>query len=124
MVEYVANWRDYFGEEQARGLPLWFGGEGETGYQGRQTAPSKAPHQSEGWANVNITKLATWNQNTTYSNFKVYLDLSFFVWRGERGGKEQDLMTGIHEFPFEFELPENIPSSRSGKYGSIRYIMS
>ena len=31
---------------------------------------------------------------------------------------------GIHEFPFEFELPQDIPSSYSGKYGSIRYIIS
>ena len=78
----------------------------------------------KGWANVNITKILTSNQNTTYSNSKMYLDLSFFVWKGECGGKEQDLAVGIHEFPFEFQLPEDIPSSYSGKYGSIKYIVS
>ena len=78
----------------------------------------------KGWANVNIKKILTWNQNTTYSNSKMYLDLSFFVWKGECGGKEQDLAVGIHEFPFEFQLPEDMPSSYSGKYGSIKYIVS
>ena len=38
--------------------------------------------------------------------------------------KEQGLVAGIHEFPFEFQLPDNIPSSYSSKYGSIRYVMS
>ena len=78
----------------------------------------------KGWGQVNIKKLATWNQNTTYNSSKVYLDLSFFVWRGERENKEQDLAVGIHEFPFELELTQDIPSSYSGKYGSIRYIIS
>ena len=37
---------------------------------------------------------------------------------------DNDLVTGIHEFPFEFQLPKNIPSSYSGRHGSIRYITS
>ena len=77
----------------------------------------------KGWGQVNITKLATWNQNTTYNSSKVYLDLSFFVWRKD-DKVDNDLVTGIHEFPFEFQLPENIPSSYSGRHGSIRYIIS
>ena len=60
----MANWRDYSGEdEQARGLSLWLAGERETGSQGRETAPIKAPHLKayvKGWVggeNVNYSSL-------------------------------------------------------------------
>ena len=35
----------------------------------------------------------------------------------------QYLNHGHHEFPFEYNLPDNIPSSFIGKYGSVTYIL-
>ena len=31
---------------------------------------------------------------------------------------------GQHSFPFEFTLPNSIPSSVEGEYGHIRYVLS
>ena len=72
----------------------------------------------KGWGLVYITKLAP--GKAPYKSSKVYLDLSFFLWRND-DNMDNDLVIGIHEFPFEFQLPENIPSSYSGRYGRIQY---
>lgn len=32
--------------------------------------------------------------------------------------------TGIYTYPFETDLPENLPTSCEGKYGFIRYLAS
>lgn len=34
-----------------------------------------------------------------------------------------NLTPGYHEFPFEYHLPENLPSSYIGKYGNVTYTM-
>lgn len=32
--------------------------------------------------------------------------------------------TGVYTYPFEIELPDNLPTSCEGKYGFIRYLAS
>lgn len=34
---------------------------------------------------------------------------------------ETRLATGTHEFPFQFKIPQQLPSSYEGEYGFIRY---
>ena len=49
-----------------------------------------------------------------------YLDITFYLWKRNESLKD-GLPPGAHEFPFEFPLPTNIPSSFEGRYGWIRY---
>lgn len=49
-----------------------------------------------------------------YFNRKIYLF-------GSDSGPEYDLSAGVHNYPFDFLLPEKIPSTFESKYGYIRY---
>ena len=58
-----------------------------------------------------------------YVRSEKYLDVTFYLWkRGE--SLEDRLPCGAHEFPFEFRLPANIPSSFEGKYGWTQYTIT
>lgn len=50
-----------------------------------------------------------------------YIDATQAVFNEK--GKACYLDKGNHEFPFEYQLPENIPSSFIGKFGSVTYIL-
>ena len=51
----------------------------------------------------------------TYSDHETYFSYEINVFNGPM------LYPGIHNFPFSFTLPPNIPSSFESKYGHVRY---
>ncbi|XP_047736942.1 arrestin domain-containing protein 17-like [Hyalella azteca] len=53
-----------------------------------------------------------------FYNGEVYGKQKMCLW-GEEGSR--NLASGIHEFPFSFVLPEEMPSSFEGPYGFVRY---
>ena len=57
------------------------------------------------------------------TRFERYLDITFYLWKRNESLKDR-LPPGAHEFPFEFSLPIDIPSSFEGKYGWIRYTIT
>ena len=52
-----------------------------------------------------------------------YLDVAFHLWKRSSSDKHGGLSAGIHEFPFEFPLPPDAPSSFKDKRGWIKYIV-
>lgn len=38
-------------------------------------------------------------------------------------GERYELHPGIHQYPFAFQLPAEIPSSFDGKHGNVRYTL-
>ena len=52
-----------------------------------------------------------------------YLDLTFCLWKRNESLKD-GISPGLHEFPFEFTLPFNVPSSFKGRYGQIQYTIT
>lgn len=60
--------------------------------------------------------LGTFQASENYLNAsKVILDTTH--------ERPQLLERGFHDFPFEYQLPEELPSSYIGKYGSVTYIL-
>ena len=57
------------------------------------------------------------------TRFEKHLDITFYLWKRNESLKD-GLPPGAHEFPFEFTLPINIPSSFEGKHGWIRYTIT
>ena len=61
------------------------------------------------------------NQTThTYTSNETYINLRVIVWTKEQV-PTQELHAGIHNFPFQFQLPARLPSSFQGTIGWIRY---
>lgn len=50
-----------------------------------------------------------------------YIDATQAVFDAQ--GEARYLDKGFHDLPFEYQLPENIPSSFIGKFGSVTYIL-
>lgn len=70
---------------------------------------------------------ATWhsNQNNVISRWNYLFDLCFLLFFIEMFHEVGDYMSpGIYIYPFETELPSNLPTSCEGKYGFIRYLAS
>ncbi|XP_046582648.1 arrestin domain-containing protein 4-like [Haliotis rubra] len=69
---------------------------------------------SVGWDDESTGE--TYTANETYINAsKVVIDA--------RGGRPKGIHVGNNDFPFAYQLPENLPSSYIGKYGSVTYLM-
>ena len=60
------------------------------------------------------------NNQTTYTSNETYINLRAIVWRKEQV-PTQELHAGIHNFPFQFQLPARLPPSFQGSAGWIRY---
>ena len=61
------------------------------------------------------------NQTTrTYTSNEMYVGLSTIVWMNEQV-PTQELHAGEHNFPFQFQLPDRLPSSFQGSIGWIQY---
>ena len=58
-------------------------------------------------------------RNATQS--ETYLDMAFYLWRKDSFVKNDRLCAGSHEFPFEFPLPPDIPSSFKDMKGKVEY---
>ncbi|XP_022129874.2 arrestin domain-containing protein 17 [Pieris rapae] len=54
-----------------------------------------------------------------HESYEEYINHKAFLIGGERG--EVELQPGKYEFPFEFQLPGNCPSSFEGTVGHVRY---
>ena len=66
-----------------------------------------------------------WEDETTNQAFtaeETYVNVSKVI-VDTKDKKPLSLNKGKHEFPFEYQLPENLPSSYIGKFGSITYLM-
>ena len=66
--------------------------------------------------------LNNWSDDPfTSANSETYLDMAFYLWRKDSSVKDNGLCPGNHEFPFEFPLPPNIPSTFKDMKGWIEY---
>lgn len=66
--------------------------------------------------------VCSWEDDwSPYQSSENYIDATQIVYDSSRGSNF--LEAGFHTFPFSYELPENIPSSFIGKFGSITYIL-
>lgn len=59
-------------------------------------------------------------EQVTYSNKVTYIKQESVVWSKEMFG-DTDLPVGKHTFPFQYQLPQNIPRSFEGRYGKVKY---
>lgn len=67
--------------------------------------------------------LNNWSDDPfTNASSEIYLDMAFYLWRKDSSIKGDGLCPGNHEFPFEFPLPPNIPSTFKDMRGKIEYI--
>ncbi|KAH3795812.1 arrestin domain-containing protein 4-like [Dreissena polymorpha] len=66
--------------------------------------------------------VCTWEDEygETQQSVENYVNASQVLFKPQQ---VQRLDSGLNKFPFEYRLPENIPSSFIGKYGSITYIL-
>ncbi|XP_063627196.1 arrestin domain-containing protein 17-like [Cydia splendana] len=55
----------------------------------------------------------------THESHEVYVERKIYLVGGESG--EHRIQPGKHEYPFNFPLPANCPSSFEGQHGHIRY---
>lgn len=61
------------------------------------------------------------NKGQCYAN-EVYIDASKSV-KDSPDTEILQLPFGCHDFPFEYQLPDHLPSSYIGKYGSVTYVL-
>ena len=54
---------------------------------------------------------------------ETYIDVTQTIVQPRPGADIIDLGPGMHEFPMEYQLPHNLPSSFIGKFGSITYVV-
>ena len=65
---------------------------------------------------------ASWNQgNSKIVAKEQYFDERIYLVGTQNGRDEIGLIPGLHEYPFEFQLPYAVPSSFEGKFGHIKY---
>ena len=55
------------------------------------------------------------------SHSETYLDMAFYLWRKDSSVKDDSLCSGSYEFPFEFPLPPDIPSTFKDVKGFVEY---
>ncbi len=60
------------------------------------------------------------NQVIRRTNLVKYAEMVSVVWTSENS-PSVCLPVGVHTFPFDFQLPHNIPHSFEGQFGQVRY---
>jgi sporulation-control protein spo0M len=60
------------------------------------------------------------NRSRTYSNIVIYIKRRYILWSKENSPVDK-LPRGEHTFPFQYQLPQNIPPSFEGTVGRVRY---
>ncbi|ESP05023.1 hypothetical protein LOTGIDRAFT_211804 [Lottia gigantea] len=83
--------------EQIRNITISIFGEGNVGWEDEKTGENNQASET-------------------------YIDSKTVIMESQMG-KPLVLKQGHREFPFEYELPENLPSSFIGKHGSVTYIL-
>lgn len=71
------------------------------------------------WSDNEATGLGR-TKRVTYRNAVTYINAQKIVWTKDYSPTD-DLPVGSHAFPFEFQLPKNIPPSFEGEHGWMRY---
>lgn len=64
-----------------------------------------------------------YGNNSSYRADETYIDVTQIIVQPRAGSTVIDLGCGVHEFPLEYVLPMNLPSSFIGKFGSITYVV-
>ncbi|XP_043248558.1 arrestin domain-containing protein 17-like [Colletes gigas] len=59
--------------------------------------------------------------DNTYTNSENYFKFKFTILKATNDNTRVQIPAGYHEYPFEFQLPHNIPTSFEHIYGHIRY---
>ena len=59
-------------------------------------------------------------QTQSYSNNVIYILQTYFLWKKEDSPTGK-LPMGVHTFPFQYQLPQDIPRSFESAIGQIRY---
>lgn len=59
--------------------------------------------------------------NSIHQAEETYIDVSQNIVDAKSIGQHLNLNPGFHEFRFEYQLPENLPSSFIGKFGNVTY---
>ena len=68
------------------------------------------------------TRGADNRQTDYYRGIETYVKAEVVVWEADSSsGSKLELPIGEHNFPFSFQLPQNIPSSFRGGVGKIKY---
>ena len=78
--------------------------------------------QIKGEANVSWEDSSKKSSPQAYQVDEVYIDVTLDILQMEEG-KLVTLDEGRHRFPLNYQLPENLPSSFIGKFGSITYVV-
>ncbi|KAG6798960.1 arrestin domain-containing protein 17 [Apis mellifera caucasica] len=61
------------------------------------------------------------SHNVIYSNSEKYFEFKYNIIAKHKSNSRMTIPFGYHEYPFNFQLPHNIPSSFEHKYGHVRY---
>lgn len=78
--------------------------------------------QVKGEANVSWEDSGKKHDHQAYQADEIYIDVTLDVLQAENG-KLVTLDEGRHRFPLNYQLPDNLPSSFIGKFGSITYVV-
>ncbi|XP_076628675.1 arrestin domain-containing protein 3 isoform X2 [Colletes latitarsis] len=80
---------------------------------------------ANGEARVRWTETDTDSDNNScensYTNSENYFKFKFTILKTTNDNTRVQITAGHHEYPFEFQLPHNIPTSFEHRYGHIRY---
>ncbi|XP_054003763.1 arrestin domain-containing protein 17-like [Hylaeus anthracinus] len=79
---------------------------------------------AKGEARVRWTERTNENNRVneqTYTNSQNYFNVQFNILSAPADDSRVRIPVGYHEYPFQFQLPNSIPSSFEHKYGYIRY---
>ena len=63
----------------------------------------------------------TLNNALNYCAVKLILFSYYFPAQGQMSGDNPVLAAGRYQYPFQFQLPHQLPSSFEGQYGRVRY---
>ena len=77
--------------------------------------PVNVTNYSSSIKRVDLSSGNDHNRTVTYSDDETYFSYEINVYNGPQ------LPNGIHNFPFSFTLPNNIPSSYESHVGNVRY---
>lgn len=59
-----------------------------------------------------------------HREFNFFLNKNLFSFVSFHAQTDEYMSPGVYTYPFETELPSNLPTSCEGKYGFIRYLAS